>query len=99
MSETSSPPQKTNYKELELGAFWVKTSKTNKKYCTGNLKFKGEEVAVVMFKEENKKSPNAPDYRVYLSVPRDGATKPTEAAAKSESKAVATPPASEEVPF
>lgn len=102
MSENNTPA-KTSNKDREIGALWLKTSAAGNQFCSGTVKMGDEVVSVVMFREkaENKKNPNQPDYRIYLSTPRDGQAAP---AAKAAPAKAATPkpaaaPQSEEVPF
>lgn len=52
----------------EIGALWLKESKKNgKKYLSGKIDGR----PVVIFKVEGKKSEKSPDYRVFLSQPRE----------------------------
>lgn len=82
-SQTDQKP-KTDWKSREMGAFWLK-GEGDKQRATGSIKFNGQEVQVVMFRERNKKSPNGPDYRMYLSVPTEQS-----AAKQAAPKAAAT---------
>ena len=66
-SQTDQKP-KTDWKSREVGALWLQ-GEGEKQRATGSIKSNGQEVQVVMFRERNKKSPNGPDYRLYLSVP------------------------------
>lgn len=56
----------------ELGGLWLKTSQAGKKFMSGKLTLNGENVEVVVFKNEFKKDgERTPDYRVYRSQPRE----------------------------
>lgn len=69
--QTQKP--KTEYKNVEVGALWKRQAKSNgQTYLSGHVKQDdgfGEEkqVKVVVFSNKNKKSENAPDFRIYLS--------------------------------
>ena len=72
MSTTQEKP-KAEYKNVEVGALWKRQAKSNgQTYLSGHIKQDdgfGEEkqVKVVVFSNKNKKSENAPDFRIYLS--------------------------------
>lgn len=66
-ANTNDQKPKTDWKSREVGALWLK-GEGDKQRATGSIKSNGQEVQVVMFREKNKKSPNGPDYRLYLSV-------------------------------
>jgi uncharacterized protein (DUF736 family) len=67
-------------KENELGALWLKDGK-NGKYMSGKLTTPGgEELNVVVFKNNYKKD-NQPDYRILKSEPK-GASNAQEQAVK-----------------
>jgi len=53
----------------EIGALWLKTSKNGKEFLSGKIDGR----PVVVFKVEGKKSDKSPDYRVFLSQPREQA--------------------------
>jgi len=71
MSENS----KTDWSKLELGALWKRKSATQT-YLSGYIKVDElgtqKEVKVVVFSNKSKKdNDKAPDFRVYLSEPRN----------------------------
>ena len=65
------------WEKREIGALWTKTSQSSgKKYFSGHFKIQTEfgedkKVAVVAFFNKDKKSENAPDFRIYLSRPAE----------------------------
>ena len=59
----------------EIGALWEKVSPKNGVYYTG--KINGE--AVVIFRNGNKRSDKAPDWRVLKPTPREQAAQPAAA--------------------
>ena len=64
-------------KKESIGAFWLKESKAGMKYMSGNFKVPegakaGDEVDLVVFKNDKGDNPKRPDYRVYLSEKREG---------------------------
>lgn len=64
-------------KSSEMGGLWLKESAAGKKYMSGKLTLNGSAVEVVVFKNEHKQQgERTPDYRVYVSRPRDGAPQP-----------------------
>lgn len=59
-------------KENELGALWLKDGK-NGKYMSGKITTPGgEEVQIVVFKNNYKQKENQPDYRILKSEPKGG---------------------------
>ena len=66
--------QKSEWQEREVGALWKKQSRAGQKYLSGKVKVGGEEVSVVCFTNDNKKNPNHPDFRLYLSRDRTEST-------------------------
>jgi uncharacterized protein (DUF736 family) len=57
-------------KENELGALWLKDGK-NGKYMSGKLTTPGgEDVQIVVFKNNYKQKDNQPDYRILKSEPK-----------------------------
>lgn len=57
--------------ENKLGALWLKDSKKGTKYMSGVIEKDGEKFNIVVFKNNNKKQDNHPDYEIYLSEPRE----------------------------
>lgn len=49
----------------EIGALWLKQSKKGTKYLSGTVN--GQ--AIVIFRNQNKRSEKAPDYRILKSEP------------------------------
>lgn len=66
MSENNN---KSNWSKREVGALWTKTSKDKtQKYMTGHVDHGLDgKIDLVIFSNKDKKSPNAPDFRIYLS--------------------------------
>jgi len=56
--------------DKDYGALWLKKSKDGKKYMSGVVGFKGEQVQIVVFKNTYKDTENKPDYKIYLSKPK-----------------------------
>jgi hypothetical protein len=56
--------------DKSIGAFWEK-EKAGKVYMTGSFEWGGEKIKLVAFKNDRKKNPNEPDWRVYLSKPKE----------------------------
>jgi len=59
-------------KLTELGAIWQKTSNNGGTFYSGKVTVNGETVEIVMFPNKFKNAPNHPDWRIYLSNPRNG---------------------------
>ena len=60
--------------EDELGALWLKDGK-NGKYMSGKLTTPGgEEVQIVVFRNNYKKEEKHPDYRILKSKPKEGSS-------------------------
>ena len=68
--------QNNDWSKRDIGALWKKEGKTQK-YLSGYFKLEsGEEVKIVVFSNKNKKdNQKAPDYRVYLSKPKEDEVK------------------------
>tara|TARA_Y100000361_G_scaffold141563_1_gene146739 strand:- start:97 stop:390 length:294 start_codon:yes stop_codon:yes gene_type:complete len=68
------------WEKREVGALWTKTSQSSgKKYFSGHFKIQTEfgedkKIPVVAFFNKDKKSENAPDFRIYLSKPAETQT-------------------------
>ena len=54
----------------ELGVLWSKTS-TRGDYFTGSIEIDGTKHQIVVFKNGNKRSEKAPDWRILKSQPRE----------------------------
>jgi len=83
-----SENNKTDWSKLELGALWKRKSPTQT-YLSGYIKVDElgtqKEVKVVVFSNKNKKdNDKAPDFRVYLSEPRNNSG--TETSTKNVAK-------------
>ncbi len=58
-----------------LGGLWARVSKRGNKFLSGSIEtVEGEKVELLIFKNQNKAKEASPDYVVYLSKPREGAT-------------------------
>lgn len=70
------------WEKREIGALWTKTSQSSgKKYFSGHFKIQTEfgedkKIPVVAFFNKDKKSENAPDFRIYVSRPAEGQPDP-----------------------
>ena len=69
MSENNT--KKSEWRERELGALWIKQGNSSKDYMTGHCSVNDEKVSVVVFKNSNKTSDRAPDYVIYKNKPRE----------------------------
>ncbi len=86
---------KINWKELELGALWI--SRSGKSKYNGKLKLNGKDVSVIVMENTFKKpDDNSPDFRLYLSPPRDAA--PTPGKAPTSGSRSPAPPKSVDAP-
>lgn len=59
-----------------IAAFWLKESKKGTKFMSGSLKVPdgwkpGDEIDVVMFRNNKGDNPRRPDYRLFVSEPRE----------------------------
>lgn len=64
----------TNKNQNELGALWKKRSKTGMSFLSGYiLDHDGQRTDVVVFANSKKTNEKAPDYRLYISRPLEGA--------------------------
>lgn len=69
---------KSDWSKRDVGALWKRESSTQK-YLSGYVKVDElgieRELKVVVFSNKNKKdNPKAPDYRIYLSLPKESAS-------------------------
>ena len=55
---------------MKIGAIWIRESKDGKKYMSGIIEYPGVELPIVIFKNEEKKSENSPDYQIIWSQPK-----------------------------
>lgn len=81
---------KTDWSKRDVGALWKRESATQK-YLSGYVKVDElgieRELKVIVFSNKNKKdNAKAPDYRIYLSVPKDVQSGP-----KDSSQSAAVP--------
>lgn len=47
-----------------IGALWLKTSKSGMKYFSGVIEWKGEKFYISIFKNNKKTKDNQPDYNI-----------------------------------
>lgn len=60
---------KTNSKK-DIGAIWIKESRTGKKFLSAYVTINGEKINIVGFKNDYKEEGSSqPDYRLYESDP------------------------------
>lgn len=55
-----------DFKDI-IGSLWLKDSAKGAKYMSGVIKINQVEVNVVVFKNNNKKKENHPDYQIFIS--------------------------------
>jgi uncharacterized protein (DUF736 family) len=84
----NSNNNKSDWSKRDIGALWKRESSTQK-YLSGYVKVDElgieREVKVVVFSNKNKKDNlKAPDYRIYLSVPKDSLQSNTSEIKKSQ---------------
>lgn len=82
-----SDKQNNEWAKRDIGALWKKEGK-NQKFLSGYIKDEtGAQTEVVIFANKYKQdNPKAPDYRIYLSVKSEEATKaPVRADVKAKS--------------
>ena len=60
-------------KQKDAGALWLNVSKTGTKYMSGSVEIDGVKTKIVVFKNNYKEEEKHPDYKIYLSTPREGA--------------------------
>lgn len=63
-------------KKKDIGALWARESKKGDRFLTGHVTVGDQKVEIVVFKNGYKSAENQPDYRIYLSEPRE-APKPS----------------------
>lgn len=51
--------------EKDMGALWLKTSKSGDKFFSGTVEINGEKHGIVIFKNNYKQKENQPDYRIF----------------------------------
>lgn len=71
-----------------LGSLWVATAKNGSKYLKGSLDINGERVAIVCFRNREKRSETSPDFSILESRPFEkkiGANPPRQSPQKSSS--------------
>ena len=60
-------------KQKDIGALWLNVSKAGTKYMSGSVEIDGVKTKIVVFKNTYKEKEAHPDYKIYLSTPREGA--------------------------
>ena len=60
-------------KQKDAGALWLNVSKTGTKHMSGSVEIDGVKTKIVVFKNNYKEEEKHPDYKIYLSQPREGA--------------------------
>lgn len=58
-------------KEDRIGALWIKQTRDNSEYMSGEVEIGGEKVKLVVFRNGYKDADNKPDYVIYKSRPRE----------------------------
>jgi len=76
MENTNTNTNKNDWSKRDVGALWKRESATQK-YLSGYVKVDElgieRELKVIVFSNKNKKdNAKAPDYRIYLSLPKEG---------------------------
>jgi uncharacterized protein (DUF736 family) len=60
-----------------IGGLWKKTSSKGVEYFSGSIKqMNGQELQIVVFTNDKGDNPKRPDYRIYLSEPRENSLPP-----------------------
>lgn len=57
--------------EKNIGALWIKTSKNGERFHSGVVEIDGVKHNIVVFKNNHKTEEKHPDYRIFLSTPRE----------------------------
>lgn len=57
--------------EQSIGALWEKESGKGGKFFSGNIEVNGEKISIVVFKNNYKEESKHPDYKIFLSKPRE----------------------------
>lgn len=60
-------------KEKDIGALWEKRTQKGAPMLTGQVTIRGEVIKIVVFKNGYKKEDRHPDWRIFLSTPREDA--------------------------
>lgn len=79
------------YDNTNRGSLWNKKTKDDKKYLGGTVNVNGTEFFISVFKNDNKKSDNSPDYTVSVMEKTGGQEKPAPRASKPAAKAPVKP--------
>tara|TARA_B100001094_G_scaffold332630_1_gene405562 strand:+ start:140 stop:409 length:270 start_codon:yes stop_codon:yes gene_type:complete len=83
MSTENNTKVKSEWRERELGALWIKQG-SSKDYMTGHCSVNNERISVVVFKNNNKSSDRAPDYVIYKHKDREEEASASNNQAKEE---------------
>jgi len=68
---------------MRIGALWLKESKEGKKYMSGIIEYPGMNMPFAVFKNEDKKSENQPDYYISWSPAKESENKTTNGSGSS----------------
>lgn len=61
-----------SWQAREIGALWVRQSKSGDRFMSGEIKVGGEKVGVVVYKNKFKKAGDStPEFRIYVSKPSE----------------------------
>lgn len=52
---------------MQIGALWLRETSNGKKYMSGNIQYPGTDLQFAVFKNEEKKEENHPDYFIAWS--------------------------------
>ena len=85
---TENNTKKSEWRERELGALWIKQGNSSKDYMTGHCSVNDEKISVVVFKNNNKSSDRAPDYVFYKHKPREEEGAPSASSSASVTEEV-----------
>lgn len=78
-------------KEKSIGALWEKSKADGGIWLSGSIEIDGKKTQIVAFQNSYKKEAKHPDYKIYVSKPREEAAKPNAPAPGS--------PEDEDLPF
>jgi uncharacterized protein (DUF736 family) len=58
--------------ETSIGALWRKVAKSGVEYLSGKVKVGETEIEIVVFSNDKGGNDSRPDYRIFVSQPREG---------------------------
>ena len=61
--------------DKSIGALWENESKNGKTFLKGSIEIDGQKIAIICFKNDLKEKDTHPDWRIFVSKPKEDSDK------------------------